>query len=330
MDPVLLAVVGTALFFDYTNGFHDAANAVATSISTRAVPPNLALGAAAALNVVGAVVSTHVAATLATGIVAPTAVTAPVMLGGLLGAIAWNLLTWWWALPSSSSHCLIGGVAGAVLVTAGSDSVQWRGIVDKVLIPTVTAPLVGFVVGIGLMIAIFWLFRNAHPGRTMRRFRVAQLASASLMAFSHGSNDAQKTMGVITLALFAGGALPNLEVPLWVKLASALTMGIGTYAGGKRIIRTLGMRLVKLTPAHGFAAETASSAVLLTTAALGNPISTTHVIAASVMGVGATERLSAVKWGLTRDIVVGWLLTLPAAGGVGGLCAWLAVRLVGG
>jgi PiT family inorganic phosphate transporter len=330
MEPLLLAVVVAALVFDYTNGFHDAANAVATSISTRAVPPQIALAAAAVLNVVGALVSTHVAATLASGIVDPGAVTAPVMLGGLVGAIAWNLLTWWWAIPSSSSHCLIGGVAGAVIATAGSDSVLWAGILRKVLIPTVLAPLIGFAMGITLMVAILWLFRNAQPGPLMRRFRVAQLASASVMAFSHGSNDAQKTMGVITLALFAGGAIPDLEVPLWVKLACALVMGAGTYSGGKRIIRTLGMRLVKLTPAHGFAAETAASTVLLGTAWLGFPISTTHVITTSVMGVGATERLSAVKWGLTRDIAAAWLFTLPASALVGALCARLAVAAFGG
>jgi PiT family inorganic phosphate transporter len=330
MDAILVAVVAVALLFDYTNGFHDAANAVATSISTRAVPPSVALAAAALLNVVGAVVSTHVAATLASGIVDPAAVTAPVMLGGLCGAIAWNLLTWWWALPSSSSHCLIGGVAGAVLATAGPEHVLWNGILRKVLIPTLLAPLVGFSVGVVLMLALLWIFHRAQPGRLMRRFRVAQLASASLMAFSHGSNDAQKTMGVITLALFAGGALPTLEVPLWVKIASALTMGLGTWAGGKRIIRTLGMRLVKLSPAHGFAAETAASGVLLGTAWLGYPISTTHVITTSVMGVGATERLSAVKWGLTLDIAAAWILTLPAAGLTGALAARAAVWLLGG
>jgi inorganic phosphate transporter, PiT family len=329
MDILLVAVVLIALFFDFTNGFHDAANAVATSISTRAVSPRVALAAAAVLNVVGAVVSTHVAATLARGIVDPEAVTLPVMLGGLVGAIAWNLLTWWWALPSSSSHCLIGGVAGAVLVTSGSEDVLWSGILQKVLIPTVMAPLVGFVVGITIMVALLWLFRNSHPGRLMRRFRVAQLASASVMAFSHGSNDAQKTMGVITLALFASGTQPTLDVPLWVKLASALAIGIGTYTGGKRIIRTLGMRLVKLSPAHGFAAETAASSVLLATAALGYPISTTHVITTSVMGVGATQRLSAVKWGLTIDILVTWLLTLPASALVGAGCAKLALLLFG-
>ena len=325
MDALLIAVVVTALVFDFTNGFHDAANAVATSISTRAVPPNIALAGAAILNVVGALISTHVAATLAKGIVDPGVVTNPVILGGLVGAIAWNLLTWWWALPSSSSHCLIGGIAGAVLATSGPDHVLWSGILYKVLIPTLIAPLIGFSIGILLMVAIYWIFRNANPGRLMRRFRIAQLASASVMAFSHGSNDAQKTMGVITLALFAAGQLPALEVPLWVKLASAMTIGLGTYSGGRRIIRTLGMRLVKLTPAHGFAAETAASGVLLATAYLGFPVSTTHVITTSVMGVGATQRLSAVKWGLSLDIFAAWIITLPAAGLVGALCAKAAV-----
>ncbi len=327
MEWLLVSVVVVALIFDYTNGFHDAANAVATSISTRAVAPVPALFAAAILNVVGALVSTNVAATLAKGIVDPAAITSPVMLGGLLGAIVWNLLTWYWALPSSSSHCLIGGVAGAVLATSGSAPVKWAGIVEKVLVPTLAAPLVGFTVGIALMVALLWIFRNAQPARAMRRFRYAQLASASLMAFSHGSNDAQKTMGVITLALFAGGAIPALEVPLWVKLASAVVMGLGTYVGGKRIIRTLGTRLVKLTPLHGFAAETAASGVLLGTAYLGFPISTTHVITTSVMGVGASERPSAVRWGLSVNILVAWLITFPMAGLIGALFALAAQQI---
>jgi PiT family inorganic phosphate transporter len=325
---VVLLVVAIALIFDYTNGFHDAANAVATSISTRAVPPHIALGAAAIFNVIGALISTNVATTLATGIVNPAAVTAPVILGGLIGAIFWNLLTWWWALPNSSSHCLIGGVAGAVLATQGAGDVQWSAIVHKVLIPTVAAPLIGFSVGIAIMVALLWLFRHAHPGRVNRGFRLAQTVSASVVAFSHGSNDAQKTMGVITLALFTAHIIPTLTVPLWVKLASALTIGLGTYAGGKRIIRTLGMRLVKLTPVQGFAAETAASAVLLSTAHFGFPVSTTHVITASIMGVGATQRLSAVKWGLSLNIFVAWVVTLPMAGLVGALCARLTVALL--
>ncbi len=329
METTLIGVVIIALIFDYTNGFHDAANAVATSISTRAVPPNIALGAAAVLNVIGAMVSTHVAATLAGGIVEATSVTPPVMLGGLVGAIGWNLLTWWWALPSSSSHCLIGGTAGAVLATAGSDAIKWDGILHKVLIPTVQAPLLGFGMGIAIMVALLWIFRKANPGRVNRRFRIAQLFSASLMAFSHGSNDAQKTMGVITLALFAAGSIPSLEVPFWVKLASALAIGLGTYAGGKRIIRTLGMRLVKLSPVHGFAAETSASAVLLGAAYMGFPISTTHVITTSVMGVGATERLSAVKWGLSANIFLAWLITLPAAALMGAVCARIALAIAG-
>ena len=329
MDAFLVAVIVTALVFDFTNGFHDAANAVATSISTRALPPNAALFGAAVLNVIGALVSTHVAATLAKGIVDPGFVTNPVLFGGLVGAIAWNLLTWWWALPSSSSHCLIGGVVGSVLVTGGMDAVLWGGIVQKVLIPTVIAPLIGFSVGIVLMVALFWIFRNAHPGPLTRRFRLAQLGSAALMAFSHGSNDAQKTMGIITLALFAAGSIPTLDVPLWVKLASAITIGLGTWTGGKRIIRTLGMRLVKLTPVHGFAAETAASAVLLGTAYFGFPVSTTHVISTSIMGVGATERLSAVKWGLTLEIFVAWIVTLPAAAAMGAVGALVARAIWG-
>ena len=327
MEATLIAVIVIALVFDYTNGFHDAANAVATSISTRAVPPNVALFAAAVLNLVGALVSTHVAATVASGIVEVEAVTSPVLLGGLVGAIVWNLLTWWWAIPSSSSHCLIGGIGGAVLATSGRDFVKWSGLVNKVLIPTLLAPLIGFSVGIAIMLALLWIFRRAHPQRVQRRFRLAQLASASVMAFSHGSNDAQKTMGVITLALFAAGAIPVLEVPLWVKIASAVTIALGTYGGGKRIIRTLGMRLVKLAPVQGFAAETAASAVLLGTAHFGLPISTTHVITSSVMGVGATERASAVKWGLSIDILVAWIVTLPASALLGGLGA-LAARAV--
>jgi len=330
MDATLIAVVVIALVFDYTNGFHDAANAVATSISTRAVPPNVALAAAAVLNLVGALVSTHVAATVASGIVQVEAVTSPVLLGGLVGAIVWNLATWWWAIPSSSSHCLVGGVAGAVIATSGPGFVKWSGLLDKVLIPTLLAPLIGFGVGIAIMLALLWIFQHAQPQRVQRRFRLAQLASASVMAFSHGSNDAQKTMGVITLALFAAGAIPVLEVPFWVKIASALTIAFGTYAGGKRIIRTLGMRLVKLSPAQGFAAETSASAVLLATAHFGLPISTTHVITSSVMGVGATERASAVKWGLSVDIFVAWIVTLPASALIGGLFALIARALLAG
>jgi PiT family inorganic phosphate transporter len=325
VSPALLPVILLALLFDYTNGFHDAANAVATSISTRAIPPNIALLGAALLNIVGALISTSVAATLAKGIVEPGAVTAPVILGGLMGAIFWNLVTWWWALPNSSSHCLIGGVAGAVLATSGSRNVQWTAIVDKVLIPTVAAPLIGFTVGVLIMIALLWIFHRSQPGVVNRRFRLVQTVSASVVAFAHGSNDAQKTMGIITLALFTGKMIPTLTVPLWVKLASAVTIGLGTYAGGKKIIRTLGMRLVKLTPVQGFAAETSSAAVLLTTAHMGFPVSTTHVITASIMGVGATQRLSAVKWGLSLNIFIAWITTLPIAGLVGALFARAAV-----
>ena len=322
---LLYVVIATALIFDFTNGFHDSANAIATSISTRALSPGVALGMAALANVAGAMISTEVAATLGKGIVAVSSVDQSIVLAALLGAIAWNFITWYFALPSSSSHALIGGLVGAVLISSGSRNVEWRGIFANVIVPTVTSPLAGLVIGALLALALYWTFRRIRPWVANARFRKAQTVSAALMAFSHGSNDAQKTMGVMTLALLAAGRISHFEVPLWVKLASAVAMGLGTFTGGKRIIRTLGMKMVKLQPIDGFAAETAASVVLLGTARLGFPVSTTHVITSAIMGVGATKRLSAVKWGVTLNILVAWVLTLPMAAALAAL-AWKLIH----
>jgi PiT family inorganic phosphate transporter len=266
---------------------------------------------AAIANVLGALISTEVASTLGKGIVEPGAVTQSVVLAALVAAVGWNFTTWYFGIPSSSSHALIGGLIGAVGTATSSAQVKWRGILEKVVIPTVSSPFIGLVVGGVLATALYWTFRRAKPQTASVGFRRAQTVSAALMAFSHGSNDAQKTMGVIALALLAAGRIPEFTVPLWVKLASAIAMGLGTFSGGKRIIRTLGMKLVKLQPIDGFAAETAASVVLLGTAHLGFPVSTTHVITSSIMGVGATKRLSAVRWGVTFNILVAWLITLP-------------------
>jgi inorganic phosphate transporter, PiT family len=321
MSFILITVIATALVFDFTNGFHDAANAIATSISTRALSARFALILAAVLNVVGGVLSTDVATTIATGIVLPTVVTLPVLFAGLLGAISWNLLTWYFGIPSSSSHCLVGGIAGAVCVDHGVRGVQWMGILHKVLIPTIVSPLIGFVAGVLLTIAIGWTFRHTAPRRISLYFKRAQLLSASFMALSHGLNDAQKTMGVITLALFVTGSIPATDVPLWVKLACALAIGIGTFTGGKRIIRTLGMGLFKMSPSDGFAAQIAASLVMQGAAWIGAPISTTHVATTSIMGVGATYRIRAVRWGVSQKIVWAWILTLPAAAAAGALAS---------
>jgi PiT family inorganic phosphate transporter len=326
---LLFVVIATALVFDFTNGFHDSANAIATSISTRALSPTVALVMAAFANIFGALISTEVASTLGKGIVETGADTQAVVLAALLAAVAWNLVTWYFGIPSSSSHALIGGLVGAVGTATSSAQVKWRGILDKVVIPTVTSPLIGLVVGGVLATGLYWTFRRARPQNAAHRFRRAQTISAALMAFSHGSNDAQKTMGVIALALLAAGRIPSFTVPLWVKLASACAMGLGTFSGGKRIIRTLGMKLVKLQPIDGFAAETAASAVLLGTAHLGFPVSTTHVITSSIMGVGATKRLSAVRWGLTINILVAWLLTLPMAAALAAI-AYKVIAALGG
>ncbi len=323
MEALFITVIVIALVFEYTNGFHDAANAIATSIATRALRPWQALSLACALNIGGALLSTSVAATVAKGIVDSNVVTLQTVLAALLGAITWNLLTWYYGIPSSSSHCLIGGMVGSTLATAGT-GVQWMKILEKVVIPMVVSPLVGFLVGILLTVVLAWIFRHSPYGKVNRVFKYIQTASASLMAISHGQNDAQKTMGIILLALVTAGHLPKTaDVPLWVKLSCAVVMGLGTLAGGKRIIKTMGMGITELRPADGFAAETAASGVLLATGHLGFPVSTTHVITASIMGVGATHRIRAVRWGITRAIVLAWVLTLPASALIGAGISWL-------
>ena len=326
----LIVIIAVALAFDYTNGFHDAANAIAVAVSTKALTPRIALGLAAVMNLVGALISTKVAATVGSGIIDPP--TGPgglqVVFAALIGAIAWNLITWYFGLPSSSSHALIGGLVGAAL--AAAESVQWMGIVDKVIIPMVLSPLVGFGLGYLFMLAILWTFRNRAAHRTERGFRRAQIASSAAMAFGHGTQDAQKTMGIITLALVTAGQLETFDVPLWVIFASALAISAGTYSGGFRIIRTLGRRVIQLQPTGGFAAQTVASGVMIATATVfAVPVSTTHITTASIMGVGATRRLSAVRWGVAGNIVVAWVLTLPAAGIVAALVYWLTHALLG-
>jgi PiT family inorganic phosphate transporter len=330
-DLTLAAVIVVALFFDFTNGFHDTANAIATSVSTRAASPRLAVVGAALLNFLGAFVSLEVAATVAKGIVETEIVTLDVVLAGLVGAITWDLITWYLALPTSSSHALIGGVAGAAIVAAGWDVLQIRGIVDKVLIPSLAAPLVGFLVAAALMLVILWVIRRRPPGPVNRAFRRLQLVSAGFVAFTHGTNDAQKTMGIIALALIASGHLSaeGFDVPLWVIVSSAAAMGLGTYVGGWRIIRTLGQRIAKLEPPQGFAAETATASILWVTGNVGFPVSTTHTISGSVLGAGASRRLSAVRWGVAGNILVAWLLTIPAAAAIGGVME-LLTRAPGG
>lgn len=318
MDLTLVLVIGVvavALVFDYTNGFHDAANAIATSVSTRALTPRAALFMAAAMNFIGAHLGTQVAQTVGKGIIdAPSGTHGLVVVcAGLIGAITWNLITWYFGLPSSSSHALIGGLIGSAL--ASSSLVYWSGVVDKVVIPMILSPLVGFTLAAAIMIAIYWIFRNSQPGKTNRGFRYSQTVSAAAMALGHGLQDAQKTMGVIFLALVVGGYLePTDPIPQWVILSAAGAISLGTYAGGWRIMRTLGRRIIALDPPQGFAAESAAATVLYGAAiGFGAPISTTHTITSAIMGVGATKRLSAVRWGVAGNIVTAWILTIPAA-----------------
>jgi inorganic phosphate transporter, PiT family len=316
VDTTLVFVVVVALFFDFTNGFHDTANAIATSVSTRAISPRLAVLGAAVLNFAGAFLSLKVAATIAKGIVDPSAITLSVVLAGLVGAIAWNLVTWFIGLPSSSSHALVGGILGSsVAATGGFHVVQWHGLVQKVLTPSLLAPLLAIPLAALLTFIVVVIVRRKAPGSVNRVFRKLQLVSAGFVSLTHGTNDAQKTMGIITLALVTTGHVSSsaFHVPTWVIVASALAMAAGTYVGGWRIIRTLGQRVTKLEPTHGFAAETATASILYVTARLGFPVSTTHAISSAILGAGATTRFSAVRWGIAGNIFVAWLLTIPAA-----------------
>ncbi|MFE9654200.1 anion permease [Micromonospora sp. NPDC006431] len=331
MTPELiavLAVIVAAMAFDYTNGFHDAANAIATSVSTRALTPRVALALAAVGNFVGAHFGAGVAKTVGDGLVTlPTGVTSlGVVFAGVLGAIAWNLITWYFGLPSSSSHALFGGLVGATLFAADG-VVQWGNIVKKVIIPMVLSPVVGLVLGFLVMLAILWLFRKGQPAKLNRGFRWAQTLSAAAMSVGHGMQDAAKTMGIIVLALYTGGYQSDkTHIPQWVFWTSAAMLAAGTYAGGWRIIRTLGRKIIDLGPAEGFAAETVASAVLYFNAlVLKAPISTTHTITSAIMGVGATKRLSAVRWNVAGNIVIAWIITFPASAAIACL-AYLLVR----
>jgi PiT family inorganic phosphate transporter len=323
----VLAVIIAAMVFDYTNGFHDAANAIATSVSTRALTPRVALAMAAIGNFVGTHLGAKVAATVGSGLV-----TLPVgrpslgvVFAGVLGAIAWNLITWYFGLPSSSSHALIGGLVGATLAADGR--VIWSGIVEKVLVPMVASPLIGFALGFLVMVALLWIFRNGQPAKLNRGFRWAQTISAAFMSVGHGLQDAAKTIGIIVLALYVGGYQDDAKsIPQWAYWTSATMLALGTYAGGWRIIRTLGRKIIDLRPPEGFAAEAvASSMLFIFGIVFSAPISTTHTITSAIMGVGATKRLSAVRWGVAGNIVVAWVCTFPAAGVIACL-AYYAVR----
>jgi PiT family inorganic phosphate transporter len=319
---LLVITIVVALAFDFTNGFHDTANAVATSVSTRALSPRLAVGIAAVANLAGAFVTTAVAKTIGKGIIDTGLATPKTVLAAMFGAIVWNLLTWWRGLPSSSSHALIGGLIGAALAQSGSKGVEWGGLKDKVLAPSLVSPVIGFIGAALLLLAIYWVFVKVTPGLANRGFRHAQLVSGTFVAFTHGANDAQKTMGVIALALYANGSIDHFYIPIWVIVAAGLAIGAGTYTGGWRIMRTMGQRIFKMEPASGFAAQASTAAVLYATAHFGYPVSTTHVISGSVMGAGATQKFSAVRWGVAGNIMVAWLLTIPAAAIVAAALYW--------
>jgi len=322
---LLVITIVVAVVFDFTNGFHDTANAVATSISTRALSPRFAVLVAAIANFAGVFVTAAVANTVGKGIIDISLANPRTVLAALIGAIVWNLLTWWLGLPSSSSHALIGGLVGAALAQSGSEGVEWHGLVHKVVIPAVWAPTLAFGAGFLLLLGIYWLFQWLTPGLANRSFRFGQLGTGTWVAFTHGANDAQKTMAVIALALYTHGSIKTFYIPHWVQITAGLAIAAGTYAGGWRIIRTLGQRVFQMDPAAGLAAQATAGAVIYASTRYGYPLSTTHVVSGSVLGTGATKRLSAVRWGIAGNMVIAWVLTLPASAAVAALM-WFPVQ----
>lgn len=329
LTVALVAVFGLGVLFDYINGFHDTANAIATSVSTRALRPEYAIIMSAAANFLGALTGTEVAQTVGAGIVSSPGGHAGqvIVAAALVGAIIWNLITWRAGIPSSSSHALIGGLIGATIVAVGFGALNVDGIAGKVVFPLVASPLLGLALGFGVMVILLNVFRQAEPHLLNDRFRRIQVLSAALMAFSHGSNDAQKTMGVMTLALVSAGLLPSFHVPIWVIVLAAGAMALGTAGGGWRIIRTMGQKVVKLDPVHGFAAETTSAAIILGASHLGMPVSTTHVVSTAIMGVGSTDGFSAVRWGIVSSIVWAWVLTIPLSAAAAAV-AWFVLHVL--
>ena len=330
---LVIAVVVVALIFDFINGFHDTANAIATVVSTGVLPLRTAIYLAAVFNFVGAFTGTAVASTIGKGIITSSTITLVVVFSALIGAIFWNLFTWYYGIPSSSSHAMVGGLIGAGLAHSGAASIQGPGL-TKIVTSLVISPLVGMLVAFSFMILLYWIFRRAAPVGVAPLFRRLQMLSAGFMALSHGSNDAQKTMGVITMSLVAAGymVMPDggkLSVPTWVVLASATAMGLGTAAGGVRIIKTLGTKIIDLKPIHGFAAETAAASVIFTASHFGLPVSTTHCISGSILGVGASQSVSAVRWGITTRILWAWVLTIPVSALSAYLMYWPASWVTG-
>ncbi len=319
---LLIVVIVVALAFDFTNGAHDTANAIATVVSTKVLSPGIAVMMAAILNVAGALIGTHVAQTVGSGIVHPDMIKGcqVLTLAALCGAIFWNLLTWYLGLPSSSSHALIGGLIGAALAYRGAEALNFYSIFSKILVPLALSPLAGYAAGYLMMLALSWSFHHAHPRKVNKAFRKLQIVSSAFMATSHGTNDAQKTMGIITLALFIGHQLPDMSVPLWVQLACALAMGLGTATGGWKIIKTMGHKIFHMEAVHGFSAETSAAVVISAASTMGAPISTTHVISSAILGVGSSKRLSAVRWGVAGKMAIAWILTIPASALVAGVC----------
>jgi inorganic phosphate transporter, PiT family len=324
---LLLVVIALAVVFDYVNGFHDTANAIATSVATQALRPAYAIAMATAFNFIGAFAGTAVAKTIGAGLVDDQTTTLTIVAAALIGAITWNLITWWLGLPSSSSHALIGGLLGATIVGAGWSSLKignlQSGIIGKVIVPLVTSPILGFVIGLLLMVALLWIFRRAQRRTMARRFRRLQVFSAGYMAFAHGSNDAQKTMGIITLALFSAGVIDTNTVPPWVIIIAATAISAGTAVGGWRIMKTMGQKVTELEPVQGFAAETTGATIILGAAHFGMPVSTTQVISSAIMGVGTSRGVKHVRWGVARDILTAWVLTIPAAGVIGAAAWWV-------